>query len=227
MGDSTDKTTFASRLGHNFLTGLFLLLPIGLTIYVVSVLLNLMGTFIQPALEIGLAWLWENANQPVPDFTLGLYRQLVVVTSAVVMIFILVVVGYLSKRLFGKVLHRWFATVLERIPGLGSLYGTIRQMVDALSGRNKDTFRRVVMVEFPRPGMWSIAFVTHEQPTIFSEAIGKPVVNVFIPAAPAPTTGVILHLSPEEVRETKLTVGEALGLLMSFGAVVPKPYSKD
>jgi uncharacterized membrane protein len=145
MSDSPEKTTFASRLGHNFLTGLFLLLPIGLTLYVVSVLLNLMGTFIQPALEIGLAWLWTNAKQPVPDFTIGLYRQLVVVTSAVVMIGILVVVGYLSKRLFGKLLRRWFATILERIPGLGSLYGTIRQMVDALSGRNKDTFRRVVM----------------------------------------------------------------------------------
>jgi len=227
MGEPNEKTTFASRLGHNFLTGLFLLLPIGLTLYVVSVLLDLMGTFIQPALEIGLTWLWQNAKQPVPDFAAGLYRQLVVLSSAVVMIFILVVVGYLSKRLFGKVLHRWFATALERIPGLGSLYGTIRQMVDALSGRNKDTFRRVVMVEFPRPGMWSIAFVTHEQPTVFSEAIGKPVVNVFIPAAPAPTTGVILQVSPDEVRETKLTVGEALGLLMSFGAVVPKPESKE
>jgi len=221
MSDSPEKSTFASRLGHNFLTGLFLLLPIGLTLYVVSVLLDLMGKFIQPALEVGLAWLWTNAKQPVPDFALGLYRQLVVVSSAVVMIFILVVVGYLSKRLFGKILHRWFATVLERIPGLGSLYGTIRQMVDALSGRNKDTFRRVVMVEFP------IAFVTHEQPTVFSEAIGKPVVNVFIPAAPAPTTGVILQVSPDEVRETKLTVGEALGLLMSFGSVVPKPESKE
>ena len=227
MSDSPEKSTFASRLGHNFLTGLFLLLPIGLTLYVVSVLLDLMGKFIQPALEVGLAWLWTNAKQPVPDFALGLYRQLVVVSSAVVMIFILVVVGYLSKRLFGKILHRWFATVLERIPGLGSLYGTIRQMVDALSGRNKDTFRRVVIVEFPRPGMWSIAFVTHEQPTVFSEAIGKPVVNVFIPAAPAPTTGVILQVSPDEVRETKLTVGEALGLLMSFGSVVPKPESKE
>ena len=84
--------------------------------------------------------------------------------------------------------QRWFASLLERMPGLGALYNSIRQMVDALSGRNKDTFRRVVMVEFPRPGMWSIAFVTHEQPTIFCEAIGKPVVNVFIPAAPAPTT---------------------------------------
>ena len=227
MSDSPEKSTFASRLGHNFLTGLFLLLPIGLTLYVVSVLLDLMGKFIQPALEVGLAWLWTNAKQPVPDFALGLYRQLVVVSSAVVMIFILVVVGYLSKRLFGKILHRWFATVLERIPGLGPLYGTIRQMVDALSGRNKDTCRRVVMVEFPRPGMWSIAFVTHEQPTVFSEAIGKQVVNVFIPAAPAPTTGVILPLSPDEVRETKLTVGEALGLLMSFGSVVPKPESKE
>ena len=227
MGEPNEKTTFASRLGHNFLTGLFLLLPIGLTLYVVSVLLDLMGTFIQPALEIGLTWLWQNAKQPVPDFAVGLYRQLVVLSSAVVMIFILVVVGYLSKRLFGKVLHRWFARILERIPGLGSLYGTIRQMVDALSGRNKDTFRRVVMVEFPRPGMWSIAFVTHEQPTVFSEAVGKPVVNVFIPAAPAPTTGVILHVSPEEVRETKLTVGEALGLLMSFGSVVPKPTDEE
>jgi uncharacterized membrane protein len=227
MSDSPEKNTFASRLGHNFLTGLFLLLPIGLTLYVVSVLLDLMGTFIQPALELGLTWLWTYAKQPVPDFTVGLYRQLVVISSAVAMIGVLIVVGYLSKRLFGKLLSRWFATILERIPGLGSLYGTIRQMVDALSGRNKDTFRRVVMVEFPRPGMWTIAFVTHEKPTVFSEAIGKQVVNVFIPAAPAPTTGVILHLSPEEVRETKLTVGEAIGLLMSFGSVVPKPESKE
>lgn len=227
MGETHEKTTLASRLGHNFLTGLFLLLPIGLTFYVVSVLLDLMGKFIQPALELGLAWLWHNSKATPPDFTVGLYRALVVVSSAVVMLCILVVVGHLSKRLFGKVLHRWFATVLERIPGLGSLYGTIRQMVDALSGRNKDTFRRVVMVEFPRPGMWSVAFVTHEQPTVFSQAIGKPVVNVFIPAAPAPTTGVILQVSPDEIRETKLTVGEALGLLMSFGSVVPKPESKE
>jgi uncharacterized membrane protein len=227
MGETNEKNTLASRLGHNFLTGLFLLMPIGLTLYVVSVLLDLMGKFIQPAIEWGFAWLWHNSKTAAPDFNTGLYRQLVVVSSAVVMLIILVVVGYLSKRLFGKILHRWFATILERIPGLGSLYGTIRQMVDALSGRNKDTFRRVVMVEFPRPGMWTIAFVTHEQPTVFSEAIGKPVVNVFIPAAPAPTTGVILHLSPDEVRETKLTVGEALGLLMSFGSVVPKPESKE
>jgi uncharacterized membrane protein len=227
MGETHEKTTFASRLGHNFLTGLFLLLPIGLTLYVVSVLLDLMGKFIQPALEFGLTWLWHESKQQAPDFTTGLYRQLVVISSAVAMLFILVVVGYLSKRLFGKVLHRWFAALLERIPGLGSLYGTIRQMVDALSGRNKDTFRRVVMVEFPRPGMWSIAFVTHEQPTVFSQAIGKQVVNIFIPAAPAPTTGVILQVSPDEIRETKLTVGEALGLLMSFGSVVPKPESKE
>lgn len=223
MSEANEKPTFASRLGHNFLTGLFLLLPIGLTLYIVSVLLDLMGKFIQPAVEIGLAWLWTNAKLPEPNFTLGLPRQLVVLSSALTMIFILVVVGYLSKRLFGKLLHRWFAVVIERTPGLGALYGTIRQMVDALSGRNKDTFRRVVMVEFPRPGMWSIAFVTHEQPTVFSQVLGKQVVNVFIPAAPAPTTGVILHLSPDEIRETKLTVGEALGLLMSFGSVVPKP----
>jgi len=163
----------------------------------------------------------------VPDFKTGLNHALLVLASALVMAVILSGLGFLSKRLFGKVLQRWFAGLLERMPGLGALYNSIRQMVDALSGRNKDTFRRVVMIEFPRPGMWTIAFVTHEQPTVFSQAIGKPVVNVFVPAAPAPTTGVILHLSPEEVRETKLTVGEALGLLMSFGSVIPKPDDKS
>ncbi|NBS03861.1 MAG: DUF502 domain-containing protein [Verrucomicrobia bacterium] len=148
------------------------------------------------------------------------------VASALVMIVLLTIVGWLSKRLFGKLLHRWFATLLERTPGLGSLYSSIRQMVDALSGRNKETFRRVVLVEYPRPGSWSVGFVTHENPAIFSEALGKPVVNVFVPTAPAPTNGFILQVSPEDVRETKLTVSEALGLLMSFGAVVPKLEEK-
>jgi uncharacterized membrane protein len=99
-------------------------------------------------------------------------------------------------------------------------------MVDALSGRNKETFRRVVLVEYPRPGSWSVGFVTHENPATFSEALGKTVINVFVPTAPAPTNGFILQVSPEDVRETKLTVSEALGLLMSFGAVVPKLEEK-
>ena len=66
MSDSPENSTFASRLGHNFLTGLFLLLPIGLTLYVVSVLLDLMGKFIQPVVEVGLRWLWVNPNHPAP-----------------------------------------------------------------------------------------------------------------------------------------------------------------
>ncbi len=226
MSETPEKRTFASRVGHNFLTGMFLLLPISLTFYVISILLDLIGKPVQTIAKECLRWFFESSRQPLPDFSSGTLGGSLMVASALVMIVILTIVGWLSKRLFGKLLHRWFATLLERTPGLGALYGTIRQMVDALSGRNKDTFRRVVMVEFPRPGMWTIAFVTHEQPTVFSEAIGKQVVNVFIPAAPAPTTGVILHLSPEEVRETKLTVGEALGLLMSFGAVVPKLEEK-
>ena len=71
MSDSPEKSTFASRLGHNFLTGLFLLLPIGLTLYVVSVLLDLMGKFIQPALEIGLAGSGRIPSSPRPTSPSG------------------------------------------------------------------------------------------------------------------------------------------------------------
>jgi len=205
---------------------MFLVLPLGLTIYIISFLVGLIASPVESIFQAVFPLFFPN-KEGMPDFKTGLSHALLVLASALVMAFILTGLGFLSKRLFGKVLQRWFAGLLERMPGLGALYNSIRQMVDALSGRNKDTFRRVVMIEFPRPGMWTIAFVTHEQPTVFSQAIGKPVVNVFVPAAPAPTTGVILHLSPEEVRETKLTVGEALGLLMSFGSVIPKPDDKS
>ncbi|PHX58671.1 MAG: hypothetical protein CK522_02970 [Opitutia bacterium] len=226
MPETPENRSFGSRLGHNFLTGMFLVLPLGLTLYIISFLVGLIASPVESVFQAVFPLFFPN-KEGMPDFKTGLNHGLLVLASALVMAVILSGLGFLSKRLFGKVLQRWFAGLLERMPGLGALYNSIRQMVDALSGRNKDTFRRVVMIEFPRPGMWTIAFVTHEQPTVFSQAIGKPVVNVFVPAAPAPTTGVILHLSPEEVRETKLTVGEALGLLMSFGSVIPKPDDKS
>lgn len=226
MPETPENRSFGSRLGHNFLTGMFLVLPLGLTLYVITLLIGLIASPVESMFQAIFPLFFPN-KEVMPDFKTGLNHALLVLASALVMAVILTGLGFLSKRLFGKLLQQWFAKLLERMPGLGALYNSIRQMVDALSGRNKDTFRRVVMVEFPRPGMWTIAFVTHEQPTVFSQAIGKPVVNVFIPAAPAPTTGVILHLSPEEVRETKLTVGEALGLLMSFGSVIPKPDDKS
>jgi uncharacterized membrane protein len=227
MSEKTEKTTLASRAGHNFLTGLFLFLPVSLTLYIVSVLLDLIGKPVQAVAKEVIRVVYESSGRAMPDLSAGSLSVLLMVVSALVMILLLTLVGWLSKRLFGRLLERWFTRLLERIPGLGSLYTSIRQMVDALSGRNKDTFRRVVMVEFPRPGSWTFGFVTHEQPTVFSEALGRPVVNVFIPAAPAPTTGVILAVPPEDVRETKLTVAEALGLLMSFGAVVPKQEEKS
>ena len=214
MSQPADKPSLLSRLGHNFLTGLFLMLPLGLTLYVVSILVDLLGKPAKQLAVLVINWFFENTKQPLPNLNEGLMGLGLTVASAIVMLLVLTAIGYLSKRLFAK--------MLEKTPGLGALYNSIRQMVDALSGRNKDTFRRVVLVQYPRKDCWSIAFVTHEQPTAFSEAIGRPVVNVFIPAAPAPTSGFILQVPPDEIRETKLKVSEALALLMSFGAVIPK-----
>lgn len=226
MSETPQKTKLGSRIGHNFLTGMFLLLPVSLTLYVVSVLLDLIGKPVQAIAKEVIRWLYEDSQRPVPDLNSGALSIGLVVASALVTFVLLTIVGYLSKRLFGQLLHRSFAKLLERTPVLGSLYGSISQMVDALSGRNKDTFRRVVLVEYPRAGSWSIAFMTHEQPAAFSEALGQPVVNVFVPTAPAPTNGFILQVPPSGIRETKLSVSEALGLLMSFGAVMPKHGAK-
>ena len=222
MDSTGEPRTLLSRIGHNFLTGLFLLLPIGITLAVLFFLMDLIGRYVQPLTEFAAEHALTSLGQPIPDLSAGLWHNAIVVVSALVMAALLTVVGFVSKRLFGKLLRRWFSRVVERVPGLSALYGSIRQMVDALSGQNKEMFRRVVLVEFPRPGCWSIGFVTHEQPEAFSAALGRQVVNVFVPNAPAPTAGFILQVEPGQIRETELGVSQAIGLLVSFGAVMPK-----
>ncbi len=226
MQPTDEPRTLSSRLGHNFLTGLFLLLPIGLTVAVLGILLDLMGTYAQPLVEAGVGLLHETLGKPAPSTEAGLWRLAVVLVSAILSAVVLTVAGFLSKRFFGKLVQGWFERLVGRVPGLSGLYGSIRQMVDALTGRNKEMFRRVVLVEFPRAGCWTIGFVTHEQPEAFSQALGRQVVNVFVPNAPAPTAGFILQVEPSQVRETQLGVSQAIGLLVSFGAIMPKPDEK-
>ncbi len=221
-----ENRTLASRLGHNFLTGLFLLLPIGLTVALLGFLLDLMGTYAQPLVEAGIEFTYKTVGQTPPVLDAGLWRQGVVLTSALLSAILLTIAGFLSKRIFGRILQNVFSRLVSSVPGLSGLYGSIRQMVDALTGRNKQMFRRVVLVEFPRSGSWSIAFVTHEQPTAFSEALGRQVVNVFVPNAPAPTAGFILQVEPHQIRETQLGVSQAIGLLVSFGAIMPRVEDK-
>lgn len=222
-----NKRTLFSRIGHNFLTGLLLLLPLGLTLWILSILLDLMGAYAQPLVEAGFKLLHGSIGQPEPSLESGLWRQGVIVVSAILSAIFLTIVGFLSKRLFGRILHRAFASLVGRVPGLSGLYGSIKQMVDALTGQNKQMFRRVVLVEFPRPGCWSIGFVTNEQPEAFSEALGRKVVNVFVPNAPAPTAGFILQVEPSQIRETQLGVSQAIGLLVSFGAIMPRPGERE
>ena len=226
METPKEKSTLLGRIGHNFLTGLLLLLPLGLTLWILSILLDLMGIYAQPLVEAGVRLLHGSLGEAVPELDSGLWRQAVILVSAILSAIFLTIVGFLSKRLFGRILHRTFASLVGRVPGLSGLYGSIKQMVDALTGQNKQMFRRVVLVEFPRAGCWTIGFVTNEQPEAFCEALGKRVVNVFVPNAPAPTAGFILQVEPGQIRETQLGVSQAIGLLVSFGAIMPKPGDK-
>lgn len=221
-----ENRTLAGRVGHNFLTGLFLLLPIGLTVALLGFLLDLIGTYAQPLVEASIELTFATLGKAAPILDTGLWRQGVIIVSALLSAIILTIAGFLSKRIFGRILQNLFNRLVSGIPGLSGLYGSIRQMVDALTGRNKEMFRRVVLVEFPMPGSWSIAFVTHEQPTAFSEALGRKVVNVFVPNAPAPTAGFILQIEPHLIRETQLGVSQAIGLLVSFGAIMPRVEDK-
>ena len=105
MSQPADKPTFLSRLGHNFLTGLFLMLPLGLTLYVVSILVDLLGKPAKQLAVLVINWFFENTKQPLPNLNEGLMGLGLTIASAIVMLLVLTVIGYLSKRLFGKIMH--------------------------------------------------------------------------------------------------------------------------
>ncbi len=143
---------------------------------------------------------------------LGLITLLVLITLT----------GMVARHYLGKKLIAVGESILKRIPILSAIYGTTKQIADSFTNKDKSAFRKVVLVEYPRKGIYSPGFLTGEA---FSEAtlkLGKDMVNVFIPTVPNPTTGFFLILVPkEEVTILEMSVEDGFKLLLSEGVIKP------
>jgi uncharacterized membrane protein len=199
-------TSLWTRLRTVFLRGAVLIIPLALTAWFFRALLNAIDGILSPVLE---AWI----GRPIPG--LGF-------VSMVVIIFC---VGLLTRNLAGRILFGWFENLLRSIPFVRSVYGAIKDLVNAFSlGGKGKTFREVVLLEYPRRGLYTIGFVTNH--TVYGDAAGNTTefVNVYIPNPPNPTSGLLILVPRADATPLDLTIEQGLKFVLSGGIVTPERF---
>lgn len=199
------KRKFDDMLGRKlrtyFLTGLFAILPISVTGYLIVKGFiwadGILGKFVQRLL-----------GRHVPG--LGLFLILFLITC----------LGLIATNFIGRRLIAWIEKLVLTIPFVGNIYGTTRQITDAITSPDKAVFRSVVMVEYPRKGLYSPGFRIGEPPTPIPNA-DEPWVSVFVPTPPNPATGFIIFVPESQLIQLPMTVEEGFKYIISAGVVRP------
>jgi len=191
-----------------FLTGLIVLLPIFGTLMFIKWLIGLS--------DRALALL-PQAYQP--DTLLGFHLPGIGIVLALLAILL---VGMLATNFFGRRLLSWFDALLARVPVVRSIYGAIKQLLEAVLGSKSNAFRQVVLISFPQPGQWSIGFVTGAANLPRQEGHDPGMVAVFVPTTPIPTSGWLIFVAEQDLRILPISVEDGMKMVVSGGMVTPE-----
>jgi uncharacterized membrane protein len=194
-------------LRRYLVAGLLVWLPLGATFFVIQLLVGWM--------DQSLLLLPERFR---PESLLGFH---IPGLGVVLSLLILLLTGLVAANLFGRKLVSLWEQLLSRIPLVRSVYSAVKQLVETMFSDNGNSFRKVVLVEFPRHGLWTLAFLTSDEQGQVQQATGRDVVSVYVPTTPNPTGGYFVLVPREDVREIDLSVDDGLKLLLSMGAVNP------
>ena len=129
-------------------------------------------------------------------------------------------IGLLARYYIGKRLLEWLDTVMMNVPLLNKVYGAIKQLNEAFSG-NKNSFKTVVLVEFPSPGSYAVGFITSETQGEVQQKAGKNLISVFIPTTPNPTSGFLILVPEEKVTKLDMSVADGIKYIVSLGSIAP------
>lgn len=189
------------------IAGLIVWLPFAATIIIVKLVIDLLDKTIlllppefHPATVLGFS---------IPGF------------GIILAIFILLLTGMLAANLFGRRMVEFWEAVLNRIPLVRSIYSSVKQISSTILDPSGKSFRKVVMLQYPRKGIWSIGFLTNENVSTNLEGIDDELVAVFVPTTPNPTSGFIIMAPREDVTELDMTVEEGFKFIISMGVIIP------
>ncbi len=209
--------TLLARWRRNFLAGFAVLLPALITLAVVKWLFTTTAS-VTDVLLLPLKFILPQHHIYRLDGQYFWYWSLLALVLAVVLVS---VVGWLARYYVGKRMIAWFDTTMLRVPLLNKIYATIKQVNQAFTSGKKSSFKTVVLVEFPRPGMHSVGFITSEEHGEVQAKLGEKSLCVFIPLTPNPTSGFLLFLPEEKVTKLSMSVADGIKYVISLGAVSP------
>ncbi len=195
-----------------FVTGLLLLAPLAVTWLVFSWLVGQVGGGFRPYFFFF-----------VPDNLLdhpGLY-VLWNLLATLIVIGLITTLGYGSRYVFSHYFGKLAERFILNIPGVSTVYKTVKQIVETFGAQNRHIFSKAVLIEFPRKGLWSVGFLTNKAQGEPQAKTAEEVWTVFVPTTPNPTTGFLVMLPRHEIVELEMAVGDAMKLIISGGGVVP------
>ena len=197
------KISIIARLRNYFITGIVVLVPIGITLYLTKFFISISSKLIPKEI---------NPNNYLPFSIPGL--------EIVLSVFIITIIGGLSLSFIGKKILQIVNDLLKKIPILRTIYSAIVQMTESLAPQKRKK-RSVVIIEYPRKGAWAVGFVTKENKGEISKKTNKNLVNVFVPTTPNPTSGFLLMFPKDEVIYLNMTFEEASKFIVSAGTSNP------
>lgn len=206
-------TGFLKVFRNSFISGLLLLAPVAVTVFVINFLVERLGS---PARSTFFFFIPETS---VGGFGSELLLQL---AGILIVAILITVLGWLSQKLIGKVLVNVFERIVSSVPGVRTVYNTVKQIRDTFVMQDKAVFQCSVLVEYPRKGVYVLGFLTGEGKGEVQQVTAHDILNVFIPTTPNPTSGFLLMVPREEVIFLQMSVADGMKLIISGGAVVPQ-----
>ena len=199
MSDKNIKKSLFSKIRNNFIAGIVVLIPIGITLYLTLFIIRISGNIVPKEI---------NPNNYLPFNIPGL--------EIFIALFVITLIGWLSLSFIGKKFFEIFNNVLKKIPILRTIYSAIGQMTESFTKSN-DKQKSVVLLEYPRKGIWAVGFATKENKGIIKDKIEEEVINVFLPTTPNPTSGFLLMVPKKDLIYLDVTFEQASKFIVSAG----------
>jgi len=205
MSKNKKRKSLTLILRNYFITGVVVLIPIGFTLYLTKFIIGISSNIIPQNI---------NPNNYLPYAIPGI--------EILISVLFITIVGGLSLSFLGKRVLKLIDDLFKRIPVLRTIYSAIVQMTETFSNKDENDKKSVVLVEYPRKGVWAVGFATKENKGEMAEKTNKKLINVFVPTTPNPTSGFLLMFPLDEVIHLNMTFEEASKFIVSAGTSTGK-----
>ena len=199
MTNFNDKKSIFTKLRNNFIAGVVVLIPIGITLYLTLFLIRFTGKIIPKEI---------NPNNYLPFNIPGV--------EILIALIIITLIGWLSLSFLGKKFFELFNNILKKIPILRTIYSAIGQMTESFT-KTDNKQKSVVLLEYPRKGVWAVGFATKENEGLIKDQVKEEIINVFVPTTPNPTSGFLLMVPKKDLIYLNVSFEQASKFIVSAG----------